>query len=267
MSTESQRQILRSTIHPNKARIVTTSWDDGNRADLAVAELLAARGMKGTFYIPINYSERSLQNRELRDLSSAGFEIGGHGYSHKLLRGLSANEMNDEIAPCKPVLEDITGMEVGMFCYPCGRYDEKVLEALRAAGYRGARTTRMLAMQAQFDNFEIPTTVQAFPHRPVTYFKNVAKSGQFEYLKTLLSQRTRLGSWVELSKRMFDAVLAEGGVWHLYGHSWEIERLGLWNQLREVLDYVAGHSSVQYAVNGALVPAEAMAARHAMANS
>lgn len=33
--------------------IMTTSWDDGDPCDLKVAELLRARGLAGTFYIPL----------------------------------------------------------------------------------------------------------------------------------------------------------------------------------------------------------------------
>ena len=56
-------------------------------------------------------------------------------------------------------------------------------------------------------------------------------------------------SWVELGKALFDLVLCEGGVWHLYGHSWEIEEKGLWDELKEMLDYVAEREGVQYVTN------------------
>jgi peptidoglycan-N-acetylglucosamine deacetylase len=245
---ETQRAVAKTTL-------VTTSWDDGNRADLRVAELLAERGVTGTFYIPIHYEERTLENRELRDLAVQGFEIGGHGFSHKLLWGLSPKELSDEIAPCKPMLEDIVGKPVEMFCYPCGRYDANVVRALQQAGYRGARTTRMLATRPDFSPFAIPTTVQIFPHPPLTYLKNVVRAGRMEGLKAYMTQQPRLGSWLELGKRLFDSVLQNGGVWHLYGHSWEIDRLGLWDDLGELLDYVSRREGVHYVPNCELVPA------------
>ena len=40
------------------AAIVTTSWDDGHSTDLRVAELLAAHGLKGTFYVAFNHPNR-----------------------------------------------------------------------------------------------------------------------------------------------------------------------------------------------------------------
>jgi hypothetical protein len=35
-----------------------------------------------------------------------------------------------------------------------------------------------------------------------------------------------------MGKILFDRVLKEGGVWHLFGHSWQIEEMGLWDDLK-----------------------------------
>jgi hypothetical protein len=52
-----------------------------------------------------------------------------------------------------------------------------------------------------------------------------------------------------MGKAMFDDVLREGGVWHIYGHSWELDELGLWDQLQEMFNYVANRPGVIYATN------------------
>lgn len=243
----------------NKLTFVTTSWDDGDCADLKLAELLRSKGIHGTFYIPINYREKSLSHAELRTLTSEGFEIGAHGWSHKHLWRLQPEELGREVRPCKDVLEDILGKPVEMFCYPAGRYDANAVRALQEAGYRGARTVRMLATRPTFNPFEMPTTLQVFPHAPFTYLKNVARARSLESLQSCFVQMPRLGSWVELAKRLFDAVLEDGGVWHLYGHSWEIERLGLWDGLRELLDYVCRRDAVRYVPNCALLQPQSVA--------
>jgi peptidoglycan-N-acetylglucosamine deacetylase len=238
-----------------RPRIVTTSWDDGDRADLKLAEGLQSRGIGGTFYIPITpyRGQQALDGAELRSLSSEGFEIGAHGFSHKLLWGLAAEELAKEVGPCKPTLEDILGSEVRMFCYPCGRYDSNVVRALKDAGYCGARTVRMLATRLNFKPFEMPTTVQIFPHPRSNYLRNLARARKLEGLQVYLAQSQRLGNWVELSKRLFDSVLQNGGIWHLYGHSWEIEELGLWEDLGKILDYVCKRKGVMYLPNRELL--------------
>jgi len=239
--------------------IVTTSWDDGDLMDLKLAELLRARGISATFYIPIqSYRKQSLSHAQLRALAEEGFEIGAHSVTHKLLHGLSEAELAAEINPCKPILEDIVGQEVSMFCYPQGRYDSNTVRALKEAGYSGARTVRMLATRPDYDSFQIPTTVQSFPHLPFTYFKNAAKVLNMEGLRTCFSQRTGLRNWIELGKRLFDSVVENGGVWHMYGHSWEIDDLGLWKDLSELLDYVSHHKGVTYVPNCKLVQGRAL---------
>lgn len=239
-----------------KLRIVTTSWDDGERTDLRVAEMLESRGVRGTFYVPVQaYQGRpALSHADLRELSASGFEIGAHTVSHKLLWGLSSQELAQEIDPCKPTLEDIVGSEVRMFCYPCGRYDSRVVHALKRAGYQGARTVRMLATQLRFNPFEMPTSLQICPNPRTIYFKNIARARKLESLQLCLANFSKLGDWLELGKRLFDSVLEHGGVWHMYGHSYELEQWGLWEGLTEILDYVCKRDGVRYVRNCELLP-------------
>jgi peptidoglycan-N-acetylglucosamine deacetylase len=240
-------------------RIVTTSWDDGDCADLRIAEMLDARGLAGTFYIPITlpagpFKERPALNREqVRRISDAGFEIGAHSVSHVSLRGLRAAELAKEVSGCKPMLEQIAGRPVRMFCYPWGRYDARVIEALREAGYSGGRTVQMLATGLEFDPFEMPTTVQGFSHPQSNYFKNALKARKIAGLQICLTNRKKLSNWVELSKALFDSVMENGGVWHLYGHSWEVDHCDLWDDLQRVLDYVSRRPGVTYASNAELL--------------
>ena len=123
-----------------KPRIVTTSWDDGDYADLKLAELLRSKGVPGTFYLPISWHERPIDHSLLKNLVSQDFEIGAHGLSHRLLWRRASQDVIHEVSSCKSILEDIIGKEVRMFCYPQGRYDANVIYALKQAGYSGART-------------------------------------------------------------------------------------------------------------------------------
>jgi hypothetical protein len=81
------------------------------------------------------------------------------------------------------------------------------------------------------------------------YAKNLIKGrntgGLFDYVTRLIY----LESWISMGKILFDQALKEGGVWHLYGHSWQIEEMGLWDDLKEILDYVCGREGVLYLTN------------------
>ncbi len=232
-------------------RIVTTSWDDGDPSDLKLATILSSYCIRGTLYIPvIGYDGgQTVGPRDLRELRSQGFEIGGHGMSHHTLPKFRGKELKREVAVCKARLEDVLGEPVRMFSYPQGRYSARVVSALKDAGYEGARTTRMMACDLSFGSFVMPITLQVYPHKRSAYIKNVVRAGNLPRFCDYMLRFRTCESWVELGKRLFDRVLSEGGVWHLVGHSWEIERMGLWDQLREMLEYVSRHKEFLYLTN------------------
>jgi peptidoglycan/xylan/chitin deacetylase (PgdA/CDA1 family) len=234
------------------ARIVTTSWDDGDSHDLKVAELLSTRGMKGTFYVPIHYDSllRLMTASELGCLISEEHEIGAHSVSHPNLTRLGKCGLQHEIGGCKDMLQQITATEVRMFCYPEGRYNRTIIDCVRGAGYLGARTVRMLCTDLNIPRFEMPTSLQAFPHTRLQYIRNSVKAAKLPTPVAMLLTSKNLGNWVQLGKRLFDLVLERGGVWHLFGHSWEVAEMGLWSELRELLNYVSNRKDVIYATNG-----------------
>jgi hypothetical protein len=99
----------------------------------------------------------------------------------------------------------------------------------------------------------MPTTVQTYPHGRSNYVRNLIRIGAFGFLLKSVPDLVRFQDWFQLGKAKFDRVLQTGGVWHLYGHPWEIEKLGLWAQLSEMLEYVSNRSGVQYVTNGQLL--------------
>ena len=235
----------------NRIRIVSTSWDDGHPCDLRLAAALAKRSLPATFYVPLaNKEGRSvLHATALRDILGQGFEIGAHTMSHRVLSGLPDEELAKEVRGSKQMLEEQLRREVRMFSYPRGRYDSRVVNCVHQSGFKGARTTRMLAHALGFNRFEMPTTLQAYPHPPLNYLKNLGKRRDLAGIGRYFKDYLRCRSWVDIGRKLFDEVLQQGGIWHLYGHSWELEELGLWADLEEMLDYVANQRGVIYASN------------------
>jgi hypothetical protein len=235
--------------------IVTTSWDDAYPADLRLAELLQKHDLRGTFYCPIHGEEGrpTLSSHELRRLRSAGFEIGAHSLSHCVLSAVRPSAAQEEIFGSKRELEDLLGDEVRMFCYPRGHANAHAIRCVREAGYRGARGTQLLSIEATFSPFLMPTTVQAVPHRPSNYVKNLTRRRAWGSLYRYCSQLRGYRDWVVLGKRLFDDAVKSGGVWHLWGHSWEIEQLGLWPDLEGLFAYVSRQAGVLYASNGSTI--------------
>jgi len=241
---------------PDKVSIVTSSWDDDDRTNLKVAELLAARNLRGTFYVTSGGLGKSsaLSASELRCFSDAGFEIGAHTVSHPVLSKLNRRDLVREVGECKNVLEEVLGRGVTSFAYPKGRYNADVIAEVKQAGYHCARGVRLLSTSYDFPPFEMPITVQAYPHRRTSYVKNLVRRREVAALLRASRLIADSNGWVALGKALFDRVLRDGGAWHLCGHSWQTEKIAGWSELEEMLDYVSGHADqgVQYLTNAEL---------------
>lgn len=238
---------------------MTTSWDDDAASGLRIADLLGNRGLPGTFYVPTGQLGESsrFSRRDLHALAGNGFEIGAHTISHRILIDLGPEELVREVGECKLILEQLLGREVSTFCYPRGRFNAAVVGEVERAGYHGARTTRMLCSGADFLPMKMPTTIQAYPHARSNYLRNAVRLGGMVELAKSSFDLVVFESWLELGKKLFDRVLREGGIWHLYGHPWEIEKLNLWSQVQEMLDYVSGREGVAYLTNAQLLQGNA----------
>ena len=141
---------------PKKAtRRVVLTFDDGYRGVKERAlPALQACGFAATVFVVADRiggandwdgetpGEPLLSADEIRALHGAGIEIGSHGASHRALTGLDAAELSREVGGSRETLERITGAPVTSFCYPYGDFDDRVVEAVHAAGYRAATVIR-----------------------------------------------------------------------------------------------------------------------------
>jgi polysaccharide deacetylase family protein (PEP-CTERM system associated) len=73
-------------------------------------QLLAAKGVRGTFFLLGWVAERSPQL--VRRIAAAGHEVASHGYSHECVYRQSVEQFRQETARSKGLLEDIVGEEV-----------------------------------------------------------------------------------------------------------------------------------------------------------
>jgi peptidoglycan-N-acetylglucosamine deacetylase len=222
--------------------MVTTSWDDGHPADQRLLDLLLARGLKGTFYIPSAHPEvGKVDAAHVRRLHAQGAEIGVHTLTHPDLRRLSPPLIRHEVGACKQWLEGLLGAEVDVFSYPFGFHNARTAAVVDEMAFKYARTLRYDYLRRPVRPLRAGVSVQAADASPLLV------------ARTWLDTRgplSMLTDWVARAKRAFDVARQRDGVWHLWGHSWEIDRNGDWSRLESVLDYVAGVPGVQYLVNG-----------------
>ena len=99
---------------------------------------------------------------------------------------------------------------------------------LRELGFVVGRTTRRFDVGQSRDWLAMPTTVHAYSHRSDLW--KLARLAGFRP-----AEQSRLWAWDDLAIRLFDRVYEKGGVFHLWGHSWEIDRCHGWAKLDRVL--------------------------------
>lgn len=221
--------------------MVTTSWDDGHPLDLKLAELLAKYELAATFYIPLfNEENQVMKKKEIKKIA-IDFEVGGHTLHHYRLTQIAREKVLPEIAEGKKGLEDIIGKEVSVFCYPGGLYSKKVVEAVEELKFRGARTTKRFQTSYPKSSFKMGTTVQAYPHTVKQNFKEAGIN------------RLIFSSWQEQAIFCFNSVCQQGGIFHMWGHSWEIERYNLWRPLEQIFKYISKRKEVWYLTNNQIV--------------
>lgn len=215
-----------------KKIVVTTSWDDGNKLDMKLAGLLVKYNMKGTFYISPENKKFSLTEEDLKKLAET-HEVGAHTISHPHLATLSASDARKEIVDSKKYLEKLLDKEIKTFCYPYGEFNGDIKNSVREAGFLGARTVADNIIHFSKDFFEFGTTLHVYP---------LSFLGKITFLK-----------WSNLAKRLFERALKKGDVYHLWGHSWEIEKHGLWQELEDVFKYIADKEDCSYLTNGEIL--------------
>lgn len=190
-----------------------TTWDDGRLDDKKLLPLLRKYKIPAIFYIP---TITELSDDEIKDIAK-DFEIGGHTVSHfPDYKFIPSPVIESEIGDNRKWLQELTGQEVNSFCYPRGKYDERVIEAVKGAGFHEARTTDVFNIKEPKDIFRIATSVHVHPWRK-------------EYAGR---------PWNEIALELYQKAKADNGYFHLWGHSWEIDKYKQWDELESLFQTI-----------------------------
>ena len=219
--------------------VFTFSSDDGHPSDMKVAELLGKHDLKGTFYVPIRNKEGlpTMSKNELRGVGRH-VEIGSHTLDHCYLGTVGKTEAQRQITEGKMRLEDLLGHTVVGFCYPGGKYRRSDLTLVQNAGFTYARTTTNLCFDAGHSRFELPTTIQFYPHAQSVYWRNFAQAGRWGTRLAGLRLAVEHGNWIERMYALFDHACGHDGTFHMWTHAYEIDRLDAWGELDHFFAHV-----------------------------
>jgi peptidoglycan/xylan/chitin deacetylase (PgdA/CDA1 family) len=168
-------------LHDDEDAVAIT-FDDGfvNFSTVA-APILQGRGLPATVFVvtgllgstntwdtlshPQKAPKLSLMDKDqVREVFNAGFEIGGHGVTHRALTGLAQELLDAEVTECARSIEAITGNRPVSFAFPYGACDETSLDFV-AQRFPIACTTTLATIGAT-------TSPHALPRLDMHYFRS-----------------------------------------------------------------------------------------------
>lgn len=143
-------------LHGEKTgKVVAITFDDGYFDAIEQAlPILNTFGFHATCYfvsgrtgqyndwdaVTLNVQKSLMTDDQIKAWHAAGMEVGAHSRTHPRLSKCTDEELQQELAGSKADLEALTGAPVTQFCYPYGDLDDRVVAAVRGAGYSAATT-------------------------------------------------------------------------------------------------------------------------------
>ena len=165
---------------PRKPVVIT--FDDGENAQLRVAEpILRAYHWPAVLNLVVDHyrtEPAAIGRGAVRRLVSEGWEIDSHTMHHSKLTTLSAAQLTIEVARSRAELRATFRVPVDFFCYPAGFYDERVIAAVRSAGYLAATTTTPGLATRSSAAFQLPR-IRVDRGLPLSSFAAEVSRGDF----------------------------------------------------------------------------------------
>jgi peptidoglycan/xylan/chitin deacetylase (PgdA/CDA1 family) len=198
---------------------IISSWDDGSKSDLKIAELMNKYKIPTIFYWTASMSRSKdignakswLSTQECKEIAS-NFEIGSHSYTHRCMKKLSIPQLAMEITDSRKYWQDTVSQDINSFAYPKNSITSLSKALVKGAGYKTARSYIVGCLNGGNDEYKIECTIQVGIDR--VEYKN--KSWEL-FFEEMIGKTT------------------EDSIFHIFGNSWEIEKSNDWENLENFL--------------------------------
>lgn len=97
-----------------------------------IIEILKENGLEATFFLVGFWIEANAD--KVKEIDSAGFDIGTHSNTHPKMSTLSVEQMNHELSTSMQLITNITGKNVRFFRAPFGDYNDNVITSATNLG-------------------------------------------------------------------------------------------------------------------------------------
>lgn len=134
------------TGEPIQDKPILITFDDGYLDNFTIVyPYLKRLQMKATIFATSDFIgfPNHLNWSHIKEMEQSGnIEIGVHTRHHADLTEINPLQLEDEIRGSKQRLEKKLGSPIITFAYPSGKYNHKVVEAVKRAGFEFAVTTK-----------------------------------------------------------------------------------------------------------------------------
>lgn len=120
-----------------------------------VSQLIGQRDAWCETHNPSGATYPLMDASHIQELRARGFSFHSHTRSHADLLTLDDSALHDQLAGARDDLQTLLGEAVDYLAYPYGRYDDRVLHAAQAAGYRAAFSVQAGFNRRDIDRFRL----------------------------------------------------------------------------------------------------------------
>jgi len=183
-----------SCVSDCTCRHVSVTFDDGHFSNFELAlPALEKHSIKAAFFVVASFiSSRAdfMTWAQLREMAALGYAVESHSWSHPLLTHCSDERLLEELLRSRQEIEQRLGKQVEALAVPGGRWDLRVLQAAKRAGYRRVFVS---------DPWQAPRELGGVELSGRLTIKNQMKAGRLE---SLIKEK---GSYPQLFRAQYRA--------------------------------------------------------------
>lgn len=162
----------------NPAHMVAITFDDGYADNFTNAwPILKKFSAPATIYLAPDMPDiERLTPEMIHEMSAAGVEFGAHTMTHIHLPSTDDTQALAEIQASKEAVESLTGRPCTSFAYPYGKFSEKHVAMVAAAGFASAVTTKkMILPRKKFDPLCLPRLSMVGQMNPFEFWLTITR--------------------------------------------------------------------------------------------